>query len=154
MMQFARTLDLDLVQKLLTHPKIYSLMGDDSLPPREQFEVNRHPAIQYVTVSKSGSSEIIGIFMLCPENTVCWQLHIAMLPWAKTEEKWAAAREFIPWLKDNTGCRRLTAAAPSCNQRAVAYCTHGLGMHYVGRQEQAFLKFGILHDLILLGRSQ
>lgn len=151
-MKFARTQDLDLVGRILTHPKLYSQMGDDSLPPREQFEVNRHPAIHYVTVEDRGS--LLGLFMLCPENSVCWQFHVAMLPQAKTEEKWAAAREFIPWLKENTECRRLTAAAPSCNQRAVTYCTHGLGMHYVGRQEQAFLKFGILHDLILLGRSQ
>lgn len=152
-MQFARTRDLDVVKKIVTFPKLYSMMGDDSLPPREQFEPNAHPAIHYVTV-EARERGILGMFMLCPENSVCWQLHVTMLPWAKAQEKWSAAREFIPWLQENTECRRLTASVPSFNRRAVIYGIQGLGMKYVGRQPRAFAKFGELHDLILLGRSQ
>lgn len=150
-MQFARTHDLDLAHRILTHPKVYSLMGDDSLPPRELFEVNRHPAIQYVTV-EARERGILGMFTLCPENSVCWQLHVAMLPHAKPAEKWSAARGLVEWL-ENTECRRLTAAVPQFNRPAVMYGIQGLGMQYVGRHRKAFAKFGELHDLVLLGRS-
>ena len=44
-----------------------------------------------------------------------------------------------------------TAAVPACNWPAIVYGTHGIGMRYVGRQNRAFMKHGVLQDLIVLG---
>jgi hypothetical protein len=135
----------------LTHPSVYDLIRDDFAPDPEEFTPNDHPDIWYVAVNSTFA--FVGMFSLIPENAICWQVHVVMFPWARTHERWASARELVPWLAKNTDCMRLTAAVPAHNQRAIVYGTHGLGMHYVGRQEKAFLKDGVLRDLVLLGRA-
>jgi hypothetical protein len=124
-------------------------MGDDFLPPAEEFQVNQDVRIWYLEIHDPCG--LIGLFSLFPQNRVCWELHVAMLPCARTRMKWAAARELPGWLAQNTECRRLTAAAPASNWPAVTYGTHGIGMRYVGRHDAAFMKDGKLQDLILLG---
>lgn len=150
-MEFLRTNDYGLVRRILTWPEIYATSGDDYTVPAEDFKVYEHPDIWYVLAANGLTG--FGLFTLIPENTVCWKLHVGMLPWASTEQKWAAARKLAPWLGANTPCRRLTAMVPANNRTALVYGTHGIGMHYVGTQEKAFMKGGMLQDLIILGRS-
>ena len=149
-MIFSRTTDLDHVYRILTCPSIYLLMGDDFLPAVEDYRVPDNPDIVYLV---AGGSALVGLFALFPENRICWQLHAAILPWATKEEKRDAARSLVPWLAANTGCKRLTASVPATNRPAIYFGTHGIGMHYVGRQEKAFLRYGRLQDLVILGRS-
>lgn len=149
--QLCRTADFDCVRRILTLPEIYPLIGDDFTPPVEEFEVNEHPDIWYLTVHDGG--RLLGLFTLLPQNRVCWELHVVMTAYCVAREKWKAARMLPEWLAQNTGCKRLTAAVPACNGPAIVYGTHGIGMQYVGRQEKAFMKCGQLHDLVLLGRS-
>jgi hypothetical protein len=149
-MDFTRTKDLDHVYKILTCPAIYRMMGDDYLPPPEKFQVNDHPDIWYVII---GTSAMVGLFCLFPQNSICWDLHAAILPWASKHEKREAGRDLVPWLYRNTECRRLTASVPASNRQAIVYGTHAIGMKYVGRQEKAFLRNGKLQDLVILGRS-
>jgi RimJ/RimL family protein N-acetyltransferase len=148
-MEFSRTRDFEIVRIVLTTADMYPMMGDDYLPGREEFQVNRHPDIWYVIASNETGA--VGLFSLFPQNTVCWEVHVTMLGWAKTREKWEAARELVPWLRENTQCKRLTASIPEFNRRALIYGTHGFGMRYVGRHPKAFLFEGKLRDLILLG---
>ena len=150
-MEFCRTNDLELVKKILTSPDVYEHMGDDYTPPREEFEPNPHPDICYL-IAGSWSS-VTGLFTLIPNNRVCWTLHAAMLPDAGTAEKWAAARALPAWLEERTGCRRLVAEVPRTNAAAIIYGTHGIGMRYVGTHPKAFMKYGRLQDLIILGRE-
>jgi hypothetical protein len=145
-----RTRDFESVNGILTAPEIYPLIGDDYTPPVEDFRVNEHPDIWYVAVLNSWVG--LGLFSLIPQSRVCWEVHVAMLPSATTREKWAAARMLPGWLAQYTECKRLTAAVPACNWPAIVYGTHGIGMRYVGRQNRAFMKHGVLQDLILLGR--
>lgn len=148
-----RTTDLETVREILISPSIYSLMGDDYAPPPHEFEVNRDPRIRYVLVYGGKNLDVLGLFTLLPQNRVCFEVHVAMLPWARPAQKWAAARALPDWLAANTECRRLTAAVPDVNRPAIIYGTHGLGMRYAGRQEAAFMRHGKLRDLVLLGRS-
>lgn len=151
-MEYRRTTNYGVIESILRQKGVYEYSGDDSMPTLAvDFEANRHPAIWYVVAIEQG--EITGLFSLCPANSICWDLHVAMLPWAATGAKWCAARGFLPWVWRSTECRRVTAAVPSFNRRALYYGTHGLGMRYAGRHERAFLKDGQLHDLVLLGRS-
>jgi hypothetical protein len=149
--EFARLTDFALVREVLTHPAIYPLIGDDYSPPVEEFKVNEHPEIWYVAAL--GRKDGIGMFTLLPQNRVCWEVHVVMLPWASKREKWEAARCLPAWLASHTPCRRLTAAVPASNWPALIYGTHGIRMRYVGRQEKAFMKAGQLLDLIILGLS-
>ena len=150
MIHFHRTEIYELVYGILTASD-YDMLGDDAMPAKPDFRVNDHPGIWYVVAG--WGVDPIGLFSLFPQNAVCWDVHVAMLPWVSTHQKWAAARGLVPWLADNTECKRLTAAVPAINRKALVYGTHGLGMHYVGRQHKAFLKCGLLRDLIILGRS-
>jgi len=151
-MHFRRTRDYDQIHGILTSPGIYRSMGDDFLPPDpREFQVNEHPLSFYVLASNDEG--LVGLFSLYPQNMVCWEVHVAMLPSAKTAEKWESARELPAWLARNTRCRRLVASVPHTNRAAVIYGTHGIGMRYVGRQPKAFMKDGQLQDLILLGMS-
>lgn len=147
--EFRRTRDFDTVHSMLTVPSAYEQLGDDFVPPVEEFRVNDHPHIWYVLVTSADGP--IGLFTLCPANAVCWELHVVMMPWARTAEKWAAARRLPYWLAANTPCRRLTAAVPASNWPAIVYGTHGIGLRYVGRQPAAFQKGGKLQDLVILG---
>lgn len=145
-------MEYDVVRRILTWPGLYPLMGDDFTGPVEEFEVNKDPRIRYVVVDGGATGAwALGLFALVPQNRVCWEVHVAMLPWAKPAEKWAAARALPGWL-EKTECRRLVAAVPADNPRAIVYGTHGLGMHCVGRHPKAFMHHGALRDLVLLGR--
>jgi hypothetical protein len=146
-----RITDMDLVRKLITHPSVYPLLTDDYSPPAEKFQVNAHPGIWYVGVMND--EMLVGLFCLYPVNTVCWDVHVVMYPWAKSDEKWEAARRLPPWLADHTSCRRLTGWVPESRRQVIYYAAQGLQMHYVGRQEKAIMRGGRLEDLILFGRS-
>jgi hypothetical protein len=145
-----RTTDYGLVRSILTAPGIYELIGDDFSPPREKFAVNTHPLIRYVT-AEDDARGLFGLFCLFPQNYICWELHVVMLPGATAPEKWGAARGLLPWLAGNTGCRRLTAMVPQHNAAARIYVSHGVGMRYVGRHQQAFPYRGQLEDLLIFG---
>lgn len=149
-MDFQRTRDLDQVYKILTCPAIYQMMGDDYLPPAEEYRVPDHPDIVYLIV---GGRALVGLFALFPQNRICWDLHIALLPWASKAEKRDAAHSLVPWLSAHTECKRLVANAPESNRAAIYYCVHGIGMKFIGRQERAFLRNGRLRDLIILGKD-
>ena len=148
---FTRTRDYALVHEILTKPDVYELMGDDYLGPKEAFKVNVHEEIRYLVAYHEAG--IVGLFSLFPRNVLCWELHACMMPEATTQEKWEAARELVPWLKERTCCKRLVAEVPRSNAPAIYYGTHGIGMRYVGTHPEAFLKHGKLHDLIILGMS-
>jgi hypothetical protein len=150
-MDFQRTKDFELVREVLTRPCIYPWIGDDYCPPVEEFRVNEHPDISYLAAL--GCKGMVGMFTLLPQNRVCWEVHVVMLPWASKKEKWEAARCLPAWLASHTPCRRLTAAVPASNWPALIYGTHGIGMRYVGRQQKAFMRGGQLRDLIILGLS-
>lgn len=150
-MTFHRLRDLEYVHNCFTHPSIYATITDDFAPEPHNFKVNDHPDIWYLGINSR--TEFIGIFSLIPDSEICWQLHVATLPWTRSVDRWAAARELIPWLAEHTDCKRLTASVPACNEKAIVYGTHGLGMHIVGRHPKAFLKDGELQDLVLMGRA-
>jgi len=149
---FHRETNLDAVRAILTNPKIYPMMGDDFVPPREEFIPNDHPEIRYI-IARNADYRRIGLFTLIPQNKICWEIHVAMLPKAPAFERWSAARQLIDWLRANTECQRLTASVPANNKPAIHYGVQGLGMYICGRQERAFQKNGKLEDLVILGRS-
>lgn len=148
-MNFQRTKDYAMVRQILTAPDVYEHLGDDYTPHASEFSVNAHPDIWYVIACHSGG--LVGLFTLIPRNRVCFELHACMLPDACAHEKWEAARGLAPWIGERTDCRRLVAEVPRSNKPAIAFGVHGIGMRYVGTHPKAFMKYGKLQDLIILG---
>lgn len=149
-MEFSRTRDLHHVHKILTCAPIYMTMGDDFLPPVEEYRVPDHPDIVYLI---AGDKALVGLFAFFPANRICWGIHAALLPWATKAEKRDAAHSLVPWLASHTACQRITAEVPESNRAAIYYGVHAIGMRYVGRHEKAVMRCGRLQDLVILGRG-
>ena len=75
-MRFERSTDLRLVRAILTDPDIYDRMGDDGIPPREEYQVPNHPGIWWITVWDR--ERLLGLFAFFPENAICWATHVAL----------------------------------------------------------------------------
>jgi hypothetical protein len=128
-------------------------MGDDYTSPSARFEVNAHPAIWYVMGAES--SELGDVMGMCLSHrtTSVGSCTLRSLPGLKARTNGPQRGKLPPWLRENTECRRLTAAVPKCNRPAIMYRILGIGMKVVGVHPKAFMKHGELQDLVLLGRS-
>jgi RimJ/RimL family protein N-acetyltransferase len=149
-LRFERTENLELVRRILTHPRIWPHISDDGSPPPEQFEPPDHPAIWHVLAWDG--DELLGLWLLVPHNSVCWEVHTALLPHAWGERARRAARAFLAWLWRETPCRRLITAVPASNRLALRFA-EAAGMRIWGVNEKSFLRGGRLEDQILLGLS-
>src|ERR1700722_2317169 len=109
-MTFERTEDWALVKSIITHPRIYSHMGDDSAISREMWEPQKNEAIWYITVRDEG--ELMGLFIFFPENSVCWQVHVALLPIGWGKKAIEAFEDCIRWVFKNTACERIVGSVP------------------------------------------
>jgi hypothetical protein len=151
-MTFERTTDYALVRRILTDAGIYGHMTDDFAPKREEFCVNMHEAIWYVTVREG--PRLYGLFCFFPENAICWAAHVALLRRLHPAVTWQAGREVVEWLWGNTGCLRLIASVPVCSRAAVRFGLRAMGMKAYGRNKASFRKGGKLWDQVLMGKSK
>lgn len=149
---FRRLSALDpLVTWTLTHPQLYGAAVDDFSPEREQFLPRRDDAIWYVGAFVGGG--YIGLFALAPQNTICWEIHTRLLPasWGATAA--AAARAVVPWIWENTPCRRLVTVCPAYNRLAIRFAQRA-GLERYGVNPASWQKGGRLVDQVLLGISK
>jgi hypothetical protein len=151
-LRFERTFDFELVRRILTHPQLYPRMGDDYIPPVEQYQVPTDPRFWYLLAFDG--DELLGLVPLYLENVVCWQLHFALLPHTWGGKSHDVGRELPGWLWANTPCRRLVAHVPAWNERVLRFLPKYMGMTQYGRNTKAFMTGGILHDLIDMGVSK
>jgi RimJ/RimL family protein N-acetyltransferase len=142
--------DLELVRRVLTHPRIYRQISDDGSPPPEEFQPSDHPAVTYLMAYQG--EELLGLYVLVPHNSVCWEIHVAMLPTAWGRAR-AATRALFAWLWTHTPCRRLVASIPESNRLALALALD-TGMRIFGFNEKSFLRGGRLEGQIMLGLSR
>jgi len=148
---FQRTIDFVLVKSIVTHPKVYRHLGDDFSPPPEKWEPNRHESVWYVLVLEGEA--VLGVFMLVPLNTICYEIHAALLPVAWGEKGQRVAEGITVWVWANTPCRRLVGNVLPYN-RAVLRFTQAMGMTVFGCNTRSYLKHGRLRDQIMLGISR
>lgn len=150
-MTFERTDDIALIRGVLRHPRIYRHITDDTCPPRERFEPQSHPAIWYVTVRDA--RELLGLFAFYPSSGIRYEVHTCLLPCAWGPRALEAARGVVAWMFAHSACRRIVTSVPAYNRLALGLA-RAAGLAEFGRDPQAFLKHGTLHDLILLGVSK
>jgi RimJ/RimL family protein N-acetyltransferase len=151
MITFQRTYDYDLIESIMTHPQLYEAAADDFAPTRESFQPRTDSDIWYILVRFAGN--VIGLFALAPQNAICWEVHTRLLPAAWGPIARAAAAALVPWVWENTGCRRLVTVCPSYNRLAIRFAERG-GMTRYGVNPQSWQKGGALFDQVLLGISK
>lgn len=152
MITFERSFDYDgVIRRIMTHPKVYSQITDDFSPACEDFQPIEHEALWYVIVRDG--SELLGLWMFHPQNTICWEVHTALLPSAWGARALQAALELPEWIWEHTPCRRIVTNVPALNRVAYHFALAAQMVEY-GRNERSILKHGILQDQICLGISK
>jgi hypothetical protein len=98
---FERTFDYELVRRIITHPKVYRWMVSDDAVPAEEYRTVEDEAVCYLLCKED--KEVLGLFILIPMNSVCGQVHVCLLPWARNERAVECYREGLAWTWANTG---------------------------------------------------
>lgn len=147
-MKVERTHDMDAVREILTDPAVWSLVSDDGCPDRHDFTPVRDTRIVYLLARDQGVP--VGVFLLVPVNAVTWDVHCAMLPGYRGLPAVVAARLALDLAFAEADARKLTAAIPASNQRAVRFA-RALGFRQEGVSTRSFLKNGRLEDRIVFG---
>jgi RimJ/RimL family protein N-acetyltransferase len=139
------------VRRILTTPRIYRHISDDASPARETYRPVESEAVWYV-LAIADDGEALGVFMLVPQNAVCWEVHTCLLPHAWGAKAIQAARELPGWIGQHTTCRRIITNVPDYNRLARSFAERA-GMRQFGVNQRSYLRHGQLHDQIMLGLS-
>jgi len=150
-MNFYRTYDLELVKHIMTEPTVYPFITDDSAPAPSDFQPHDHPAIWYVLCYEGET--LLGMWMLVPQNSVCWEIHTCLLPAGRGAIGRIAAQQLQKWIWANTPCRRVVTNVPAFNKLALKYAKEA-GMYEFGVNPKSFAWRGALYDQTLLGISR
>ena len=79
---FERTFDYELVRRIVTHPKVYRWMQSDGAVPPEEYQPPEMEGIWYVLVKEE--EQVLGVFIVLPQTSVCAQVHTCLLPAGRT----------------------------------------------------------------------
>ncbi len=150
-MTFARLDDLNVIAETITHPRIYPLVSDDFSPSRESFIPSDHPSLYYL--GAWDQQEYLGLWMLAPANSICWEVHTCLLPHAWGRRAVEATIGAIEHVWTETQCSRIITSVPAFNSLALRLAERA-GMTRYGVNPKSFLKNGSLIDQILLGISK
>ena len=155
-MTFARTRDARLIRGVLTHPTQARMSSEDATNV-EAWQPSDDERVIYLAATMETAckafTELAGIFTLLPQNSVCFEIHAAILPAAWGCRSREALRGAIAWTFAETGARRIVASIPAYNKLAVKLALD-CGMRAFGRNRESFLRGGRLHDQILVGISK
>jgi len=157
MIHFERSFDYPLIRHIMTHPKIYPHITDDYSPPISEYHPIQNEYMWYVIVHDIyvvdvGPEEILGLWVLHPHNTICWEIHTCLLPNAWGPRGQVAARLLPEWIWQNTTCRRIITAVPTTNRLALHFAFKA-GMKAYGVNEASYFKNDRLCDQVVLGIS-
>ena len=149
--RITRTYDIVAIDEILTHPKIYPHISDDSSSPVDTFtseSLVANPHVIFVAARKAG--EFMGVFMFVKTNAVSYEVHSAVLPEFRGKLTPLMARGALKWMFDHTECLKVDTKVPSKN-RLAKKLAEVAGMTYEGTQRMSFLKDGKLYDQLLYG---
>lgn len=150
MIHIERSFDYDLIRAIMGNISIYRRICDDRCPPAAEFRPIESEEIWYCIVWDG--NDLLGLWMLVPQNGICYEIHTCLLPHAWGARARRAAAAMAAWIWENTPCRRLITNVPANNRVAYHFALQA-GMEVYGRNEASFLKNGKLLDQICLGMS-
>ena len=141
-----RTEDLDTIDYVLKHPKIRGSIGDDVT---SKMDID-YPISENVYYLAEVSSEVLGMFVFYPQNSVTFEGHFAVLPGLYGKNAIRAGLEAIDWIFGNTECLKINGVTPHYNPLALRYAQK-LGFKKEGVNCKSILKDGKLHDQTFFG---
>lgn len=148
-MQFERTFDYRLATEIITHPRVYRHMVSDGGEPRETYRAPESEKLWYILVRDG--LEVLGLFLMVPTTSVCFDVHTCLLPAAWGERAQQAYREGIRWaLGGNTPARKLIGNVPAYNRHALRIALRA-GAKLIGINEGSIQKGGKLFDQYIVG---
>jgi RimJ/RimL family protein N-acetyltransferase len=147
---FERSFDYGLIREILTHPQVYPHISDDGSPAPAEFQPLQSEAVWYIVVRDE--DEVLGLWMLHPHNSICWECHTCFLPHAWGSRACVAGRLLSQWVWEHIPCRRIIGNVPACNRLALAYMKR-IGFEEFGVNRASFLNNGRIYDQICLGIS-
>ena len=155
MITFERSTDYTQIGDILRHPRIYPHISDDYSPPASEYRPVESEAVWYVIARdvQEAGTELLGLWMLVPQNGVCWEVHTALLPCAWGDIGLEAARALQAWIWAHTPCRRIVTNVPVSNRLALHFAMRA-GMRVFGVNEKSYQKDGQLWDQVCLGISE
>jgi len=135
-----QTHDINAVNRILNHPKVYDRISDDS-SPRPYYAP---PEGVYIMDDRRS-----GVIALQQLNGIACQVHIAALP-----SMWGRARAFVKqalcWGFMNTQYIKVVALVPDFNLPATRLC-HDCGFTIEGVLTKSFLKDWKMHNQTIYG---
>ncbi len=135
----------------MTHPRVYPHITDDGSPLASEYQPVESDHVWYVVVRADDA--LLGMWMLVPQNSICWEVHTCLLPAAYGPPARQAAGLMADWIWENTPCQRLVTAVPTTNRLAHRFAVKA-GMEQYGTNPKSFRKGGQLLDQLLLGKSK
>src|SRR5689334_2933983 len=93
---FERTQDYNLIRAIITHPKVYRLVTDDSSPKPEAYEPPASDLLWYVLALDG--AELLGVFAFFPQSGITAEVHTNLLPCATGRRALEAGQGVIPWM--------------------------------------------------------
>jgi RimJ/RimL family protein N-acetyltransferase len=151
MISFERTDDWALIKQIITDRRVYPHVSDDFSPTPEAYEPLQHESIWYILAKDDGF--ILGLWILIPDNFVCWKIHTCLLPGAWGHLGQEAAALLPNWIWSHTKCLRIITDVPEYNRLALKFAKQA-GMEEFGVNERSYMKKGELQNLIMLGISK
>ncbi len=148
MIYVERSTDYALIGGIMRHPRVYPHLTDDASPAAADFRPIESDAFCYLVAWDA--NELLGLWLLVPQNAVCWEIHTALLPGAWGSRARRAAEVMLAWVWENTPCQRIVTGVPQGNRLAYHFAIQA-GMEQYGINEASFLKGGRLLDQICLG---
>jgi RimJ/RimL family protein N-acetyltransferase len=151
MIEIRRTEDLDLVRRIMTHPKVWPHISDDGSGSRDLFQPVIAPALLYLeALDEDGPG---GVWLYHPHNSICWEVHTCCLPDWWGPRALSAARLTLRWVVERTECRKVITHVPVTNRTALRFAQR-VGMVDEGLNRASFLKGGQVVDQYVLGITE
>jgi RimJ/RimL family protein N-acetyltransferase len=143
-MNIERTHDMRLVREIMSDPAIFTHIHDDSVIECDPID---HEGFNWMLVSDSAPA---GVFLVHAMNSVCYQMHTALLPCIWGQDAANAAQMLLAWAFNDTDCQKMITAVPAYNRAALRFAKAG-GMTQEGINRASFMRNGALIDQIMLG---
>ncbi len=150
-LRLTRSTDSALIKRVITHPRVYPHVTEDSAPEPEAFSVSeavKHPNVHFLTAYDQ--DELLGLFMVHQHNGVMYEVHTCLLPNAWGERATKAGKALISWVFENTSCEKLITLVPEGNTLALRFAKR-CGLRLEGLITKSYRKGGRLLNQSLLG---
>lgn len=143
-MKVSRTHDMSVVREIMLHPKVFPYLHDDGI---DDFNPDDVEHIHWMLISDDAPA---GVFMVYAHNSICYEMHTAILPRIWGSQAAHAAQLLLAWAFSEVPCQKMITSVPSYNRMALRFAKQG-GMTVEGTNRKSYLKNGVLHDQIMLG---